>query len=89
MGRVPTVGPVIDEASARRIEAWVGEARQASAEILVGGQRDKAMVTPTFLVGTAKGMKVEDEEIFGPVLTVDSLDTFGDAVRRAFTAIED
>lgn len=77
------VGPVIDEASAQRIEAWIKEAQAAGAKALVGGRRERAVVEPTVLAGTAPGMKVEDEEIFGPVLTVNPFDDFAGAVARA------
>lgn len=77
------VGPVIDEGSARRIEAWIKEAEADGAKALVGGRRERAVVEPTVLAGTKPGMKVEDEEIFGPVLTVNPFDSFSDAVARA------
>ncbi len=77
------VGPVIDENSARRIQSWVDEAVGAGAKVLVGGRRSKAVVYPTLLTDTAPGMKVEDEEIFGPVLTLNRYSSFDDAVRRA------
>ena len=77
------VGPVIDEASAVRIQSWVDEAIAAGAKLLCGGSRSGAVVQPTVLTDTVKGMKIEDEEVFGPVLTVNSYRTFEDAIRRA------
>lgn len=77
------VGPVIDENSAIRIHAWVQEAVAGGARVLTGGTRECAVVAPTVLTQTTRGMKVEDEEIFGPVLTVNSYRDFGEAVRRA------
>jgi len=77
------VGPVIDERSAIRIKGWVDEAVAAGAKLVAGGQRDKAVVTPTVLASTRPGMKIEDEEVFGPVLTVNLFDEFADAVHRA------
>lgn len=77
------VGPVIDENSAKRIQGWVDEAVAQGARVLAGGSRDGAVVMPTVLTDTVKGMKVEDEEIFGPVLTLNSFQTFDEAVARA------
>lgn len=77
------VGPVIDEKSAIRIQSWVDEAVAAGARLLHGGPRSGAVVQPTVLTGTVKGMKVEDEEVFGPVLTVNSYRTFEEAIQRA------
>jgi len=77
------VGPVIDEAAAVRIQSWVDEAVAQGARVLCGGRRERAVVQPTVLADTRRGMKVEDEEVFGPVLTVTSYDTFDEAVARA------
>ena len=76
------VGPVIDEGSAIRIQSWVDEAVAQGARVLCGGTRDKTVVQPTVLTDTRAGMKVEDEEIFGPVLTLNTYDEFDDAVKR-------
>ncbi len=77
------VGPVIDEGSAKRIQGWIDEAVSAGATMLAGGPRQGAVVQPTVLSGTRKGMKVEDEEVFGPVLTVNSYQGFEEAISRA------
>ena len=77
------VGPVIDEGSAVRIESWIKEAVRGGAKVLAGGTRERAVIKPTILTNTAPGMKVEDEEIFGPVVTVNSYSTTDEALKRA------
>lgn len=77
------VGPVIDEGAAKRIESWIEEARAGGAKILAGGRRIGAIITPTILEGTKPGMKVEDEEIFGPVMTLNPIKSVEQGVRRA------
>ncbi|MTV11822.1 MULTISPECIES: aldehyde dehydrogenase family protein [Bradyrhizobium] len=77
------VGPVIDEGSAKRIAGWIDEAAAAGAKILVGGRRERAVVQPTVMAGTKSGMMIEDEEVFGPVLTVNPFTDFEEAVHRA------
>jgi acyl-CoA reductase-like NAD-dependent aldehyde dehydrogenase len=77
------VGPVIDEASAVRIESWIHEAVRMGARVLAGGGRRGAVIEPTVLADTRPGMKVEDEEIFGPVVTVNAYRTNEEALRRA------
>lgn len=77
------VGPVIDEKSAIRIESWINEAVAAGGTLLAGGARERALVTPTVLGETRPGMKIEDEEVFGPVLTVNPFDGFEEAIGRA------
>jgi acyl-CoA reductase-like NAD-dependent aldehyde dehydrogenase len=76
---------VIDEANAKRIETWVNEAIQAGAKLLAGGTREGARVMPTVLSidGQGKGMKVVDDEVFGPVVTVHSYDTWDQALDMA------
>lgn len=76
------VGPVIDEGAAARIQSWVDEAAAEGARVLCGGSRKRAVVQPTVLADTRPGMKVEDEEVFGPVLTVNPYDDFEEALKR-------
>lgn len=77
------VGPVIDEGSAKRIESWINEAVSGGAQILFGGKRDGAVIEPTILTDTSPEMKVEAEEIFGPVVTLTRVSTAAEGVRRA------
>jgi acyl-CoA reductase-like NAD-dependent aldehyde dehydrogenase len=79
------LGPMIDEGNAKRVEAWVGEAIAAGAKLLCGGMREGNRYAPTVLevTGDGKGMKVVDEEVFGPVLTVHRYDTWDEALTMA------
>ncbi len=76
------VGTVIDEAAARRIVSWVDEAVAAGARCLVGGTRVGARVAPTVLADVAPGMKVVDDEVFGPVVGLMPYRDFDDVCRR-------
>ncbi len=78
-------GPMIDEVAARRVEAWVAEATDAGARLLCGGRREGNRYWPTILEidGDGRGLKVVDEEVFGPVLTVHRYDAWDDAVAMA------
>jgi acyl-CoA reductase-like NAD-dependent aldehyde dehydrogenase len=80
------VGPVIDQRSADRIKSWIDDAVTAGARLIIGGQQTRAVITPTLLTDTVPGMKVEDEEIFGPVMTLNSFSDFRQAVVRANTS---
>lgn len=64
------VGPMISEAAAERVEAWVREAVAAGATVLTGGTRDGATYAPTVLTGVPPEAKLVAEEVFGPVLVV-------------------
>jgi len=68
------VGPLVDEAAARRVETWVAEAVAGGAKVLTGGTRTGAAYAPTVLVDVPPDSKAATEEIFGPVLTVAPFD---------------
>lgn len=74
------VGPMINESEAQRIEQWVQEAVEAGAELLVGGRRERNVFYPTVLTNVIKGMKVLDEEVFAPVVSVSTYDTIEEAI---------
>ena len=63
--------------------AWVEEARQEGARVLCGGARQGNVVEPVVLTDTRPGMKVNAEEVFGPVVTVEPYSNFEDAVAHA------
>jgi aldehyde dehydrogenase (NAD+) len=73
------VGPLIDEAAAKRVETWVDEAVAAGARVLTGGTRDGASYAPTVLDDVPEDAKVCAEEVFGPVVTLAPVDTDDDA----------
>ncbi|HEV2755760.1 MAG TPA: aldehyde dehydrogenase family protein [Actinomycetota bacterium] len=74
------VGPLIDHDALERVTAWVDEAVQAGAEVLVGGKREDPFYAPTVLARTRPDMKVRCEEIFGPVTTVSTYGDFEQAI---------
>lgn len=76
------VGPMIDEAAARRVEGWVGEAAAAGATVLVGGERAGTTYPPTLLEGVPEDAKVMCEEVFGPVLAIERVGSTAEAFDR-------
>ncbi|MGW0665844.1 aldehyde dehydrogenase family protein [Streptomyces sp. NPDC002746] len=68
------VGPLVDEAAAKRVESWVDEAVQAGGKLLTGGKRDGATYAPTVLTELPDGVSLSCEEVFGPVLSVQKVD---------------
>jgi acyl-CoA reductase-like NAD-dependent aldehyde dehydrogenase len=71
---------MIDLNNAVRVENWVNEAIEEGANLLCGGHRIKNFYEPTILTNTKTGMKVCALEIFGPVVTLDPVDSFEEAV---------
>src|SRR5437762_4315721 len=76
------VGPLIRESDAIRAVAWIEEAVRAGARLLCGGTRKGSILEPTVLTGTRPEMKVNCQEIFAPVVTVEPYRNFDDALRQ-------
>ena len=82
------VGPLINEGALQKVEYYVGVARQDGARVLIGGERATGaglergwFYQPTVVAGVAPGMRVEQQEIFGPVLAVIKVASLDEAIR--------
>ncbi|MDM0074442.1 aldehyde dehydrogenase family protein [Variovorax sp. J2P1-59] len=76
------VGPVITEASAQRIESWIGQAMASGARRLAGGERRGAVVPPTLLANIDPATPLGCQEVFGPVMCIVPFDKLEDAIDR-------
>jgi acyl-CoA reductase-like NAD-dependent aldehyde dehydrogenase len=74
------VGPLIRLSEAERVESWIKEAVEGGAKLVAGGERHGSVVTPAILTSTKPGMKVRDEEVFGPVVVIEPFDDFEEAL---------
>jgi len=74
---------MIDEAAAKRAEAWINEATFNGAKFLSGGKRDGSYLEPAILTNTDPEMKVVAEEVFAPVAGVEKFDYFNEAIEMA------
>jgi len=80
------VGPVINDAAADRIEAWVRQAEAAGAHNLIGDfTRDGRSIEPVVLADAPADALVCTEEVFGPVMVVSRAASDADA----FAAVND
>ncbi len=82
------VGPLINQAALEKVQRYMSVARDEGVEVACGGQRasgsgldDGFFFEPTVLIGVKPGMRVEQEEIFGPVLSVIVFSDLEEAVR--------
>ncbi|HEY1642687.1 MAG TPA: aldehyde dehydrogenase [Streptosporangiaceae bacterium] len=71
------MGPLISAPHRERVLGYVGDAASAGAEVITGGQAAEVagldggfFVEPTVIGGVRNDMRVAQEEIFGPVLSV-------------------
>jgi 1-pyrroline dehydrogenase len=79
------MGPLISGAQRERVEGFVERAR-ASAEVLIGGERlDRPgyYYAPTVVVGPSQDAEIVQEEVFGPVVTVQRVNDEDEAIRWA------
>ena len=74
------IGPVIDEAAARRIEGWVEAARKAGARRLAGGPRQGNMLPATLMENVPPDCDLYRQEVFGPVACLQPFDDFDAAL---------
>lgn len=77
------MGPVIDEANAKRIEDWIKEAVNAGAMIATGGTRHYTLIQPTVLLEVPANTKIMTKELFGPAVAVNSFKDFDEALEKA------
>jgi glyceraldehyde-3-phosphate dehydrogenase (NADP+) len=77
------MGPLITEDEARRVEEWVEEAVAAGARVECGHRREGATYWPTVLTGVPEGVKVDCEEVFGPVVSLYPIRDLDEGIRRS------
>lgn len=81
------LGPNIHPRQLARIDGFVRRAVDAGALVLLGGGPNPDLgglyYRPTLLTGVAQGSEIVQEEVFGPVLTLQTFDTEAEAVTLA------
>ena len=76
-------GPMISETALKRVDDWVQEAVHMGAKVLSGANKKGTFYEPTVLANVKSSMKVCSEEIFGPVVTIQSFSSMQEAVAEA------
>lgn len=79
------VGPLVSEAAAERVGAWVDDAVAKGAKLLTGGVRDGAAYAPTVLADLPADAILTGAEAFGPVLSLHRVE----GADEAFAAVND
>ena len=74
------VGPMIRASDVQRVEQWIQEAISGGAKLLCGGKAKGSILQPTLVSATMPQMKVNCEELFGPVATIEPYDDFDSAL---------
>ncbi|CAL8901568.1 Lactaldehyde dehydrogenase [Bacillus pumilus] len=77
------IGCMVDVQAAQRIETWIQEAESMGAQLLCGGKRNGASITPAILLNPPKQAKVVCEEVFGPVVSILPYAELEEAIKEA------
>ena len=86
------LGPLVSADHRDKVEAAIARAVSEGGTLACGGGRPSALpervrdgyfLQPTVLMGLDQSCATNQEEIFGPVVTVQGFDTHGEAVTRA------
>jgi alpha-ketoglutaric semialdehyde dehydrogenase len=82
------VGPLIHSAARDKVERYVDIGTTGGADLITGGRRPKRtslsrgwFFEPTIFAGVKPGDRLEQEEIFGPVLSVVRVGSLAEAIR--------
>ena len=81
-------GPLVAERQRDRVEGYIAAGKDEGATLVVGGGRPEGFdkgwfVEPTLFADVDNSMKIAQEEIFGPVLSLIAYDNDDDAVAIA------
>ena len=79
------VGPVISPGDRDRVKEWVDEAASKGGEILTGGELvdEGRCIAPTVIRNDPRECHTWKDEIFGPVATIHTFETFDEALEMA------
>ncbi|NDJ85687.1 MAG: aldehyde dehydrogenase family protein, partial [Chloroflexi bacterium] len=79
-----TMGPLVNQKAMDKVSGYVDVARGEGVKIPVGGNRADLgkgfFFEPTLFDGVKPGMRVEQEEIFGPVLSMIEVESLDEAI---------
>lgn len=83
------IGPLVSQEQLERVTGYIATGQREGAKVLIGGERatqgDLAkgfFVRPTVFTDARNNMRIAQEEIFGPVVTVIPFKDFEDVVRQ-------
>jgi acyl-CoA reductase-like NAD-dependent aldehyde dehydrogenase len=74
------IGPLISEAEAARVQAWLEAALAAGARLLCGGQRRGPLMDPVWVEDVPRGAALREQEVFGPVGVLSAFTDFSAAL---------
>ena len=83
MDEATDVSALITTADRDRVSSWIEEAVAGGAEVVTGGDVKDGLLRPTVLRSVTPDMRVCRDEVFGPVVAVQSFQQLDEALRLA------
>ncbi len=80
------LGPLVSDRHLQKVEQFVENGRSEGAEILIGGKRldqEGYYYLPTVIAGLDEYCEINQEEVFGPVVTLVPFEDEADAIAKA------
>ncbi len=84
------MGPMVSASQRERVEMYIRSGEEEGAKLVYGGRRPRGrglergfFITPAVFTGLESGMRICQEEIFGPVLAIAAYRTLDEAVDLA------
>jgi succinate-semialdehyde dehydrogenase / glutarate-semialdehyde dehydrogenase len=80
------IGPLIDDNAVAKVEEHIGDAIAKGARVIIGGKRHALggrFFEPTVLADVTRGMRVANEETFGPMAPLFRFKDEAEAIRMA------
>lgn len=86
------MGPVINKKARDRMLELIDDAVMGGAKLVMGGEvpeefKNGSYITPALLKDVTDDMRVSTEEIFGPIIPMQSFSNFDDVLKRANNTI--
>ena len=78
------IGPIINERQRNNVIAHIDDAVNKGARVLLGGtDHPDYFIKPTVIAGVTTEMRMEQEETFGPVVSISHYSDLDEAIERA------
>lgn len=85
------MGPVINNSQLQKVEKYVDIGKKEGAKLALGGKKAQSLpgyfFEPTIFMDVSSDMRIAQEEIFGPVLSIISAGSFDEAIDIANSVV--
>ncbi|MEQ1876424.1 MAG: aldehyde dehydrogenase family protein [Bdellovibrionia bacterium] len=76
------IGPLIDQKACDRLKSWIDEASKDGARIVLSGRTTGLVMEPVVMTGVKPQHKLNAEEAFGPIVTIETYTDFDQALDK-------